>query len=900
VAVLTMRPLWRRAPTVLVRYPALFASVVVGSLLLTVALAAPPVFVSASAGRLVEGAIDAPTTTRYGAGLRYEAGPLEADVRGAEEAPEPWYVGANRTFERQAEGHPLLGDPIFTIVGPAVSAAPREDRSDVEQVRLFARTGAVEHVRRLRGTDGDGVWVPDIIADDLRLDPGDTLVLSIGPLALQTSVDGVYRALSREDRGFGEGYWRSSADEIYPEPTFGAEVPPPLVLMDEGSLLEALRGLQEDSVVFRWEAPVATSQLSLEEAQNLAGYAAEAGRTMSAESRRLRDVLFTINSRTEFVSFMGSVVDEVEERLASVTGPLAVLRVAGILIAMAVLAGAGAYGVAARRVEAALLFSRGVRPASVGLKAAAEAVVPTVVGAVLGFGAGLAAVLLLGPPGAVNPASIRASVGAAALGVPAALVLFGIASAVAYLRHSEHHVSRMRLAAALPWEVALIAVAAFIGDRLGLAEAVTGEPGEGSELSGLLVAFLVVALSGAALLAGRLVRGALRAARARGGGTSPARYLAVRELLGAPALSLFLFAASAVCLGLFVHGQAVSRSLQESVEAKASLFVGSDVSGSFNSSLVAPDEFPLPVTKVTRLAFAGTLRPGGGPFDLLAIEPATFSRAAYWEPRFSDEPLDELVAGVARPGEAIPAVLVAPEDASPPALASVFRRNLPITVVGRAEAFPGMVSTRPMLVVDVDRIRASFPDTGSPLGHADATTELWVRGPTDRAAAALAFGRQAPYLTITADQVRDIPSFEAALETLRVVNLLGVVGAVLVIAGMLMYVQARRRARIVSYALSRRMGLTDAGHRRTLLLELGGTLLGSYLVGGLLAMGATWVLVRHLDPLATVPPDPLLVLPTVVLVVAAALLAVVAVVSAVLINRRDRATNVAEVMRVAE
>jgi hypothetical protein len=44
------------------------------------------------------------------------------------------------------------------------------------------------------------------------------------------------------------------------------------------------------------------------------------------------------------------VVTEVEDRLRSITGPLGVLRAAGILIALAVVTGAGAYGIAARRV----------------------------------------------------------------------------------------------------------------------------------------------------------------------------------------------------------------------------------------------------------------------------------------------------------------------------------------------------------------------------------------------------------------------------------------------------------------------------------------------------------------------------------------------------------------------
>jgi putative ABC transport system permease protein len=893
-------PLWRRAPTVLFRYPALLASVVVGALLFTVALAAPPVFVSASAGSLVEAAIDHPATTRYGAGLRYEAGPFDFDVRRPDD-PEPWFRGAGVAFARATGRDPLIGEPVFTIVGPAVSAAPRAASRDIEQVRLFTRTGALNHVRRLRGSVGEGVWIPDVIADDLRLRPGEPLRLSIGPLAVRVRVDGVYRSLTREPASFGGGYWRSSAAEIRPEPTFGAEIPPPLVLMDQDTLLRTLRRLQEETVIFRWEAPVRTGDMSLEEARRITEFASDVGLRMSLVSRQLDDVLFAFGRLTEFSSLMGSVVIEVDDRLRSITGPLGVLRAAGILIALAVVTGAGAYGIAARRVESALLFSRGIRPLTVGAKAAAEALLPSLIGAVTGLGLGLGAVLLLGPPGAVTASSVRSAVWLAALGIPAAAMMVGASSAVTYLRHSEHHVAGMRFAAALPWEVALIVVALFIGDRLGLREALSGRPEEGGELSGLLVVFLVVGLAGASMAVGRLLRAALQGARRRAHGWSPAGYLAIRELLGAPALSLFLFAASGVCLGLFVHGQAISRSLEETVESKASLFVGSDVSGSFNDTLVAPEEFPLPVTKITRLPFAGQLEPGGSQFDLLAIDPATFSPAAYWEERFSEIPLDGLVDGVDGSGPgAIPAVLVAAAEEQDPLALTIYREELPVTVVGRAEAFPGMVSTRPMVVVDAERLRRAFPDVGTPLSDANASTELWIRGPTTRSLEALASLRETPYLTRTAAEVRDIPSFVAALETLEVVNLLGVVGAVLVIAGMLMYLQARRRSRIVSYALSRRMGLTDAGHRRTLLLELGGILLGSYLTGAVLAVGATWVLVRHLDPLASVPPAPPLVVPFPVLAWAAVALAVVAAASAVLINRRDRRTNVAEVMRVAE
>ena len=119
--------------------------------------------------------------------------------------------------------------------------------------------------------------------------------------------------------------------------------------------------------------------------------------------------------------------------------------------------------------------------------------------------------------------------------------------------------------------------------------------------------------------------------------------------------------------------------------------------------------------------------------------------------------------------------------------------------------------------------------------------------------------RYRPFSILTADEVRDIPEIAAVIDTFLVLNALGIVAALLVIIGMLMYLQARQRSQVVSYGLSRRMGMSHSGHRRALVFELGTMLCSSYVIGLALALGAALLMLPLLDPLATIPPSPLFV-----------------------------------------
>ena len=138
------------------------------------------------------------------------------------------------------------------------------------------------------------------------------------------------------------------------------------------------------------------------------------------------------------------------------------------------------------------------------------------------------------------------------------------------------------------------------------------------------------------------------------------------------------------------------------------------------------------------------------------------------------------------------------------------------------------------------------------------------------------------------------------IDTVLVMNGLGLAAALLVIAAMLMYLQARQRSQVVSYGLSLRMGMSASGHLRALVAELA-TMLGlAYVAGASLAVVSAHLLVPLLDPLETIPPTPLLIVPATLVAITAPVLLLVAIGGGWLTDRRARAADLGQVMRLAD
>jgi uncharacterized protein YggT (Ycf19 family) len=223
-----------------------------------------------------------------------------------------------------------------------------------------------------------------------------------------------------------------------------------------------------------------------------------------------------------------------------------------------------------------------------------------------------------------------------------------------------------------------------------------------------------------------------------------------------------------------------------------------------------------------------------------------------------------------------------------------------VRVVGRARAFPGVFSDDPVLVVDQASLEARLGAGGNPLRRSSARTEYWIAGDTQEALADVSRLTAFPLDTLTADEVKDVPFIAAAIDTFAMLNVLGMAAAVLVVGVLIVYLQARQRARTVSNVLSLRMGMRDAEARRALVVELAALLVAAFALGGALGIVAGRLVSPLLDPLQTIPPAPLFVVPTPMVAWTLLGLAAIAVIGGWAVHRRARAVDLGEVLRVAE
>jgi putative ABC transport system permease protein len=152
---------------------------------------------------------------------------------------------------------------------------------------------------------------------------------------------------------------------------------------------------------------------------------------------------------------------------------------------------------------------------------------------------------------------------------------------------------------------------------------------------------------------------------------------------------------------------------------------------------------------------------------------------------------------------------------------------------------------------------------------------------------------------VTASQVRENPTVIALTWLYGYLLAVAVVTGLIVLAALVLYLAARQRGRVVSYALARRMGLTAAQHRRSLGLEIAGMLMIGFALGIGLAWLGAWLVFAKLDPLPDLPPAALFRLPWVLVGGAGAVLLMAAWVGARIVQRRASRADVAEVMRVA-
>lgn len=894
-----MPPLWRKAPFLLFRCPGVFLPIAAAVAVLTLGAASQPLFVSSAGGAAVDSEFRQLGTDSIGLqfGTYGVAAPNELQV-------------AQRAVEQEAAKVPGLGRLTLMLDGAALTVL-----GDAREARmpLFFRSEALENVVVVEQAEGtNGVWLAASVAEDLSVEAGGDVRLRYGDRVVVTPVTGIYRDLAEV---LPTAYWSPPdplpADHpvvrywgklapliVLPTPT-GPAVQAPLVLADQATMSDLSEQLQLPSRA-EWSFAYDVSDPNLEQLRRtlpaLRSMEGRANDPLDPLGEALHDV-HLYRRRIPVHSFLPGVAQRVTQSVAALGAPVRALSLAAQGLALLVVAVAAAFGAQRRAVELRLLVVQGVPTIAQGAKAGLEAVLPAVAGAGLGWAAAVALVRVVGPSPDLSQEVIRAALVRAMVAATVAVLVVGAATARVARAQAAQGSSRLRdLAARAPWEVMVLVLAAA-----AYAQVVNAAPREDEPaLSGLVLLFPLLLIAGGAGLVARLLARLLPRLRGdRGGRGSAALYLARRRLAAAPSSALLLVAASALSIGVLVFAAAAASTTRESLDLKAAVSLGSDVSVDLGRD--ASLTLAQPNTRV-EMQQADVLGGTDGEVgvDVLAIDPQTFPEAVRWSPTYSSQPLPELMALLEGEGERLP--LIATGGAVPSrGTLTTSRYQIPITVAARVRAFPGMDTERPLVVVDADRFFGTVKKLGTSSVDERFTVEgrQWIRG--DAAQIVRSLNDQGvPDESITsAATLQSRPDILARSWTLGYLQAVGVVAGLLAFVGTLLYLGARQASREVAYVLARRMGLTAAAHRRSVAVELAGMLGIATATGTVLALLAAWLLLAQLDPLPEVAPAPLLALPQTLLVATAGAIGLACLVGAAAVQRAADRARVSEVLRLA-
>jgi putative ABC transport system permease protein len=411
----------------------------------------------------------------------------------------------------------------------------------------------------------------------------------------------------------------------------------------------------------------------------------------------------------------------------------------------------------------------------------------------------------------------------------------------------------------------------------------------------VLPLLLTAALAG---LAARALRLLMRARPGRAERLPAWLFLALRRASAASALLTALLVVAAVCFGAYFYAAALAASVNRSVEEKAYIAYGGDVQGIISDSIPPKRRFPYPVTTLQYANQAATVgAAAGATADVMAIDPETLGPILRWYPDWGQDPRPRLRELTGSPNGALPAIVTrsVPRDTKAIWLQGM---RLPIRVIARVSAFPGMSVGLPLVIVARDALAATAARSHvlNPLGVTQ--TYVWARGPVRQVTQAL----QAPpfeafYLT-SVDEFRHDPDVLLAKRTFTYLRLIAAAAGALVFIGLLLYLQARQRSQAVASALAARMGFRRRAETASLSAELAAIALVAAVLGGLVALLTAKPIVGHVDPLPDDPPAPAAVIPGAAIVLAMFGLLVVSLAAGAVTSWLSRRADASEALRV--
>jgi putative ABC transport system permease protein len=301
--------------------------------------------------------------------------------------------------------------------------------------------------------------------------------------------------------------------------------------------------------------------------------------------------------------------------------------------------------------------------------------------------------------------------------------------------------------------------------------------------------------------------------------------------------------------------------------------------------------------------------PGGSGASLLAVDPDRFGDVAFWTPELADTPFETLLAALETyDGTRVPVIVAGPLPAAVVSATSGEltidspKYQIPVQVVGRADAWPGMSSTKPLLIAPQQALATALLDAEREIALV-TTAQAWGRGSPDQVLASLGkagFGVPREEQVRTAAAFQDRPELRAQQWTLGYLRAVAAVAALLGLVGLGLHAASQQRRRTVATVLLTRMGLTPRSARRSAAAEL--VMIGGIaaVLGAALTLPAAQLLLGRLDPLPSLPPGPLFAVPGPTLAALAFGVVVAAVAGAALVDRMARRIPGGEVLRGGE
>lgn len=885
-------PPFRRAPWLLFRRRVLLVAIVGTAMILGLVASLTPLFGSSAGSEALQRQLEGRCASRFAAKMPVVVSgdaDLAQDLESNEEVLATT-LGANKSLE----------DPNLVLRGGTADLALAGGHDTTTEVRLFGLDAFRDHIELVEGAHGEGAYIDRRTAEWIGAGPGDEVVFTyerfdMGGHAETTTVPLTVTAVYEDVyHQYLDPYWCTFQQEIAPSP-MGDLPPAPLLLdstvfRDDPGLFLAIYG--DGHEPGQWHVPVSIEGLTVTAAYR-------AAETIEETSMELESLLgealgedltgFELALDSELVA----VTDRVRSQIEALQTSIFPLAAVVLLASVGLLGAAGSYWVERRRSELELLSAVGVPPAGIGVKAGLELLLPVVIGAVLGWGVGNLVIGVVGPSPDIESFARRdgllVTIAAAGAGLLSAALVAGVKA-----RSLLDKRGRRNSDLSLRWPlIVLSVVAAFMVRSLIGDQAVTlGENVVVGSVDPMVLFFPVLVLLAAVLLISELVTLARPLIR-RLGSASHSGFIASRRILSSSAAALALIAGAAVPVAILVYSANLARSATISIEAKGKTSTGSDVSTLIYRIEDLPPAMEDNSTIVVKLERA---RLDGMTVDVLGVDPATFASGGFWLSTYADRPLSQLLGDLAgEPGDDVLDAVVA-NATVPGGVVDNDAKDFEVEVVGSISAFPGSVRDRPLLIVDRTRLQELLAPEEDRIRGADYM--IWSKGidesEIDRILADSEIGFA---FTIAADTTLDQLKFAVIVWTFEFLRLYAALAGLIIIASVLIYTDTRQRARNLSYALARRMGLTRRAHARAGLLEVGSLTMIGALAGVGVGRWASRNLYLSLDPLPETPPVPQWVGTPDLIVIILLLVVLLAAVSAWIAQRTADNADVSELLR---